>query len=201
MAELSGALLTFMDDLDAVCVRLENNPLVLTAKTSIEEKLNRAKISVEEREKLFSAYVQQISLGLLGQGVEIVRDVPTAKYNEDKARFDRASAEASLRKQFGFEIDAAGKLVDKNDGLLDKQIHGFGKDMFYKISSIIGQENQMLVQNDQSVKEWQVDAWKLAVEAMSDGKISFKETSDASGDPVTTVEWIGDAEEPNGLTQ
>ena len=195
---LGGALKNFMDDLADVSAELEANAFITNAKKSIEDQMHNFEISDEEKAKLFSNYVQQISLGLLSQAVDIVKTAPASKYIEEKAKYDKFASEASLRKQYGYEIDADGKLVDKNDGMIDEQTEGFRYDSFYKILSAIGQENQMLVQNDQAVKEWQVDIYKMAVEALSRGKIDI--TTTGTGDTrETTVEWKGNATKPDGI--
>jgi len=203
MAELSTKLKDFMDNLDEVSSRLDKNPLIQNAKSSIEKDLNNTKISKEERLKLFSAYVQQMSMGVLGQAVEIVRDVPTAMANEEKAQYYKLQSLASLWKQFGFENIDLSQTESKDmlgtssgEGMIDKQIDGFTKDMFYKLGNMISNENQMLVQNDQAVKPWQVDTLKMVYEAMTNGKINLKTVNDE-----TIAEWKADATTPNGIVE
>ena len=195
---LTGELLTFMNDFADVSNELDASVFVLNAKKSILEDLKSFELSQEEKAKLYSNFIQQISMGLIAQAVDIVKTAPASKYAEEKAKYDRFAAEASLRKQYGFVIGTDNKLENKEDGLIDEQIKGFGYDGMYKIANIISSENQMLVQNDQAVHDWQVDIWKMAVEQLSRGKIDI-ETVGTGTTRATTVSWNGVATESDGI--
>jgi len=171
----------------------------------ISKELLKNPIVVDAKESDLDKYMQNISLGILQIAVDIAKTANAAIHMEEKAKYDAQkskvdilSTKAQVRKQYGINIKEDGTIEDKKDGLIDVQTKGFIKDQFYKIANIIQQENQMLVQNDLLIHDWQVDAYKMAIEAMSDGKIDFKVTGSGSS-KQTTVRWRPDATEPNGL--
>ena len=275
-----------LNDINTISISLNKNIFITEAKDTIRKDLDNVELSTEERGKIYALYVEQISVNVLGQAVDLAKSFPGLNAELDKSASEKllvdaqtskvvseeflveaetlkvpsekllvdaqtskvasekflvdaqtskvASEEllveaetlkvpsekllveaqtlkvkneadvakgsvqqvlAGLHKQFGYSnatLDALN--VSSDDGIMDMQISGFEKDMYYKIGTMVSNENQMLAQNNQAVQPWQVDVLKLAYEGMSQGKINL---NDSSGTTVTT--WNGDATAPNGL--
>jgi len=205
MALEAGELSTFMTELKEVVALLDEMPVIEQAKKSIKETLADAEISREERDRLYSNYVQQISIGVLQQGIDIVKTAVAAKYAEeaakygvDEAKYKAMQAEAALRKQYGYSVDEYEKMNDEGDGTIDEQNNGFYIDAVYKAVKVFSEQAAMLAQNDIETPPWMVDVMKIGAEIMSRGHINLKEAGEGD-ETVTVVEYVPDAEGPNGL--
>jgi len=197
---------SILEDMNTISEALNANAIIVEAKDSILKSLDNAEISTEERDKLFSAYIQQLSIGILTQAIGLAKDVPILKLQEKKleaeavkAVYDKLQSIASLKKQFGYGNATEEGLGDSSgDGLIDKQINGFYKDMVHKAVKTFSEQAAMLAQNDVATPDWMVDIMKIGAEIMADGKINIL----VSGEPaVTTVNYDGDATEANGLDE
>ncbi|CAA6806682.1 MAG: Unknown protein [uncultured Sulfurovum sp.] len=69
-------LTDFMKDVNTASIELNKNVLITTAKESLVDGISNSEISDEEKNTLLSQYTQQISLGLVAQAVEIVKNLP-----------------------------------------------------------------------------------------------------------------------------
>ena len=106
---------------------------------------------------------------------------------------------AELKKQYGYGNATMSDLGASTDnGVIDWQIEGFERDMFYKLANIISQENQMLVQNDKSIYPWQVDVLTMAYEKMSGGKVDIEITGYGESRTISAT-WRGDATDSDGV--
>lgn len=182
----------FITEVNTACEELLKNKLITDAKTSILDQLHNTEITIEERNKLYTAYLQQISLGALGYAIDIVKMMPEVEASQWK----KLSAEAQVKKNFGYGNASIenGLGESTKDGIVDKQIEGFFKDMVYKAMKSCNENGAMLAQADVPTPEWMTDIIKLATEIMSDGKINIVKTAGE-----TQVTYLQDATAPNGL--
>ena len=221
---LTGALKAFMDDFSGVEKELAKSEIIKNAKDSISSALENSEVSLEERDKLFSNFMQQISLGLVGQAVEIVKVAAPSKAAEavsladlkqrfgitldsdgnevdsgkgvyrEQSMLEAAKVKASLEKEFGFTIDSDGKLKNTGKGMLDIQADGFYKQNIAKALRIFSEEKQMLAQADQVPPQWMIDFTKIGAEILTDGKINLW-----TENGKTVVRYVHEATRPDGL--
>ena len=178
---------------------LNGSVIVKEAKASIKEMILSAEVSLEERERMFTAYIQQLSLGILSQAVDLAKSLPVLEQEKDKAGLDKFIAQAQLIKQYGFKDATPTSLGDSSgDGMIDIQTKGFYKDQVYKLDKVLSEMAAMLAQNDIVTPDWIVSVQKLCTEIMTDGKIDVKVTGTGAA-KVTTVTYNKDNTEPNGL--
>jgi len=171
-------LTDFLKTYDAIEKKVMEGKLYTDAKSSIESALTKSSMSDEKRALLLQQFTTQIALGFpqlfMSQAAtfyELEAELKVKTANTELLELQKLEREASIRKQLGYDIEDE-KLVDKTDGLIDKQIEGFNKDMFYKIYKGGLENSSMLAQNDVVTPVWVVNAIKASLDKMSEGDIA-----------------------------
>jgi len=178
---------------------LNGSEIVKEAKASIKEMILASEVSLEERERMMTAYIQQLSLGILNSATELAKSLPVLEQDLEKATWEKHIARAQLIKKYGFKDATLESLgTSSGDGMIDMQTAGFYKDQIYKLNKTLAEMSAMLAQNDIETPEWITDILKLFAEIMSDGRVDLLVTGTGE-DKVTTVTYDHDAVKPNGL--
>jgi len=164
-------LTDFLETYDAIEEKVMKGKLYTDAKSSIESALTKASMSDEKRALLLQQFTTQIALGFPQMFMTQAMSFYELNSKLELTELQKLEREASIRKQLGYEV-SDGKLVDQTDGLIDKQIEGFNKDMFYKIYKGGLENSSMLAQNDVVTPVWVVNAIKESLNKMSDGDIA-----------------------------
>jgi hypothetical protein len=171
-------LTDFLGTYDEIENMVMDGKLYKDAKSSIESALTKSSMSDEKRALLLQQFTTQIALGFpqmfMSQAMafhELSLELEVKTANRELVELQKLERKASIRKQLGYKIED-GELVDETDGLIDKQIEGFDKDMFYKIYKGGLENSSMLAQNDVVTPVWVVNAIKESLKQMSDNKIA-----------------------------
>ena len=199
-------LTDFLKTYDAIEEKVMKGKLYTDAKSSIESALTKSSMSDEKRALLLQQFTTQIALGFpqmfLSQTMafyELNLELEVKTVNKELLELQKLERKGSIHKQLGYKVEDR-KLVDKKDGLIDKQIEGFDKDMAYKVSKMFSEQSGMLAQNDVATPAWMTDVMKIATEMMTSGKIDIKTITDAgTGKETTDVKYDDTKTKPDGI--
>jgi len=125
---MAVTITSVLKDVNTISASLNENVLVVQAKESIKEGLDIAELTTEERDRLFSNFVQQLALGVLGQAIALAKEVPIINLNADQMTKQNAKLTAKLQA----DIDILNKQktkLDKDISVLTKQENKLDKDI------------------------------------------------------------------------
>jgi hypothetical protein len=116
--------------------------------------------------------MRELSNSIIVQAIEIVRTAPLLEEQIKKAKLDKLAELAQIKKNYGYNNATENDLgISTNDGMVDKQIEGFDKDMIYKVVKISQEGASMLAQVDIATPPWMTDTIKNGIKIMTDNQI------------------------------
>lgn len=202
------------EDINNATKRLDDNNLIKKARESVHEAIGRYTLSDDIRADKLINFEIQLALGMMERALAVASESDIVEEKLSAAKFAKLEGLAKLKKEYGYgnaTEDALGTsthdgVVDYQRELTKKQIEGFLYDMMYKLNKNTSEMISMLAMNGVDTPQWMSNVFRITSEAMSHGKVDLQvnpnpDYVEGGDEPqfITTVEWRGDATEPDGI--
>ncbi len=131
---------TIITNINSLSESVNNNVFITSAREAFKSGIKEYEISDEERAKLMATYEAQVSVGVIGQIMAMVKELPeisartdltneqinVSKEQTKKFLLEQEETKARIKKHYGISVGIGDNLVitsvDNKNGMMDKQI-------------------------------------------------------------------------------
>lgn len=131
---------TIIENINSLSESVNSNVFITSAREAFKTGIEEYEISDEERAKLMATYEAQVSVGVIGQIMAMVKELPeisartdltneqisVSKEQNKKLILEQEETKARIKKHYGIEVLIGENLAitrtDNKNGMMDKQI-------------------------------------------------------------------------------